>query len=642
MILSDRKSGTTLNKWEFWSHIYKNTSEAVYPSLNSFVEAVFGKSVKTKKGTAKQIATGVKAKNPVFDIKGNIIGSVSHSVSLKIKEPKIKIITIKEKPIDCLYVEFPGEQDPFGKSLRGYFKLNSIEAYYSNKNVEKIIGGTVSLNDGHVKPGTAENEALTALGTIFYTYLKHHGVNWSNNKTGDEKYTTAFIQYINCLKENISSYEIDGITINVNDINSALGNKESYLSDFRSKTFEQKWYRTSVITGKLLYEKVLKNILANINFNGSFEIYMRESHAISKYIFTKLNPLLNKQIISLNGNKWNPADMWIKTGTSIKELSDYIDEVKKEYEEEPSRALVLINAKMLELYKGNGNNKLIPISLKKLGENVHVKVVNDTRELDADPDKLYDLNVTYKGIRVNSKSDVNLFIDMEASYKIGSKTIKDDIQVVARPFADDLAQLQVEKVSGASAVFGKIGSKPSQTLISLNDSGAMNRIRAYRRAFEKTIKDYINQEYNIDSKIIMKYNVSSDNFIITAGKAANTDAKNIINQIEKLLRTKFSKSPSKKIADDAKKLFEELAKKYINSIFSKVGVDTRDPGRIQARIQSVEYAYTISSSKQNRDAICEAIYRYGTSQGVAVITKDAQGKKQLQKLAESSIHVIVY
>ena len=97
-----------------------------------------------------------------------------------------------------------------------------------------------------------------------------------------------------------------------------------------------------------------------------------------------------------------------------------------------------------------------------------------------------------------------------------------------------------------------------------------------------------------------------------------------------------------KIADDAKKLFEELAKKYINSIFSKVGVDTRDPGRIQARIQSVEYAYTISSSKQNRDAICEAIYRYGTSQGVAVITKDAQGKKQLQKLAESSIHVIVY
>lgn len=641
MILSDRKSGTTLNKWEFWSHVYENTSEAVYPSLNSFVEAVFGKSVKTKKGTSIQIARGVKAKNPVFDIKGNIIGSVSNSIPLKIKDPKIKVITIKEKLIDCLYVEFIGEQDPFGKSLRGYFKLSSIEAYYSNKNVEKIIGGTVSLNDGHVKPGTAENEALTALGTIFYTYLKHHGVNWSNNKIGDEKYTTAFIQYINCLKENIDSYEIDGVTINVNDVTSALGNKASYLSDFRSKTFEQKWYRTSVITGKLLYEKVLKNILINsINFNGSFEIYMRESHAISKYIFTKLNPLLNKQIISLNGNKWNPADMWIKTGTSIKELSDYIDEVNKEYEQEPSRALMLINAKMLELYKGNGKNKLIPISLKKLGENGNVKVVNDTRELDADPDKLYDLDVKYKGVRV--RSEVNLYIDMEASYKIGSKTIKDDIQVVARPFADDLAQLQVEKISGASAVFGKIGSKPSQTLISLNDSGAMNRIRAYRRAFEKTIKDYINQKYNIDSKIIMKYNVSSDNFIITAGKAANTDAKNIINQIEKLLRTKFPKSPSKKISDDAKKLFEELATKYINSIFSKVGVDTSDPGRIQSRIQSVEYAYAISSSKQNRDAICEAIYRYGTSQGVAVITKNAEGKKQLQKMAESSIHVIVY
>lgn len=641
MILSDRKSGTTLNKWEFWSHVYENTSEAVYPSLNSFVEAVFGKSVKTKKGTSIQIARGVKAKNPVFDIKGNIIGSVSSSIPLKIKDPKIKVITIKEKLIDCLYVEFIGEQDPFGKSLRGYFKLSSIEAYYSNKNVEKIIGGTVSLNDGHVKPGTAENEALTALGTIFYTYLKHHGVNWSNNKIGDEKYTTAFIQYINCLKENIDSYEIDGVTINVNDVTSALGNKASYLSDFRSKTFEQKWYKTSVITGKLLYEKVLKNILINsINFNGSFEIYMRESHAISNYIFTKLNPLLNKQIISLNGNKWNPADMWIKTGTSIKELSDYIDEVNKEYEQEPSRALMLINAKMLELYKGNGKNKLIPISLKKLGENGNVKVVNDTKELDADPDKLYDLDVKYKGVRV--RSEVNLYIDMEASYKIGSKTIKDDIQVVARPFADDLAQLQVEKVSGASAVFGKIGSKPSQTLISLNDSSAMNRIRAYRRAFEKTIKDYIKKKYNIDSKIIMKYNVSSDNFIITAGKAANTDAKNIINQIEKLLRTKFPKSPSKKISDDAKKLFEELATKYINSIFSKVGVDTSDPGRIQSRIQSVEYAYAISSSKQNRDAICEAIYRYGTSQGVAVITKNAEGKKQLQKMAESSIHVIVY
>jgi hypothetical protein len=367
---------------------------------------------------------------------------------------------------------------------------------------------------------------------------------------------------------------------------------------------------------------------------------MRESDAIMRYIFAELNPLLNKQIISLNGNKWNPADMWIKTGKGIKELGDYIVKVKKEHEDDPSRALILINAKMLELYKGNGNNKLIPVSLKKLGANVHVKVVNDTRELDADPDKLYDLDVKYKGIRI--ASDVNLYIDMTATYKIGSKKIKDDIQVVARPFADDLAQLQVEKVSGASAVFGKIGSKPSQTLISLNDPGAMNRIKAYRRAFEKTIKDHIKQKYNIDNKIVMKFNVSSDNFIITAGKAANTDAKNIVHQIEKMLKIKFPKASQKKLREDAEKLFEELATKYITSIFSRVGVDSNDPGRIQARIQSVEYAYVVNSSKQNRDAICEAIYRYGTSQGVTVITRDAQGKKQLQKLAESSIHVIVY
>jgi histone H3/H4 len=639
MLLNDTKSGTTLNKWQFWFHIYENTSRQIYPTLKDFVEVVFGDSVKTKPGTSKQVATGVAAKNPVFDFHGNIIGCVSYGVPLEIKDGAITVITVKEKAVDCLYVTFPGEKNPFGKPLKGYFKLNSIQAFYSNKNVEKVIGGQVSLNKGHVKPGTAENEALTALGTIFYTYLKHNGVNWSS----DDQYTNAFIQYINCLKENVSSYQIDNVTINVNDINNSLGNAPTYLNDFKTKTFEQKWYRTSVITGKFLYEKVLKSILKNsVSFGGSFQIYMRESDAIMRYIFAKLNPLLNKQIISLNGNKWNPADMWIKTGKSIKELSDYIDEVKEEHKQEPSRALILINAKMLELYNGNGNNKLIPISLKKLGENVHVKVVNDTRELDADPDKLYDLDVKYKGIRVSKSSDVNLYIDMTATYKIGGKIIKDDIQVVARPFADDLAQLQVEKVSGASAVFGKIGSKPSQTLISLNDSGAMNRIKAYRRAFEKTIKTHIKEKYNIDNKIVMKFNVSSDNFIMTAGKAANTDAKNIVNQIEKILKTKFPKASQKKLKEDAEKMFEELASKYITSIFSKVGVDSVHAGRIQARIQSVEYAYVVNSSKQNRDAICEAIYRYGTSQGVSVITKDAQGKKQLQKLAESSIHVIVY
>jgi len=637
MLLNDTKSGTTLNKWQFWFHIYENTSREIYPTLKDFIKVVFGDSVKTKPGTAKQVATGVVAKNPVYDIHGNVIGCVSYGIPLEIKDGEIKVILVKEKPFDCLYVIFPGEKNPFGKPLKGYFKLNSIQSFYSNKNVEKVIGGKVSLNEGHVKPGTAENEALTALGTIFYTYLKHHGVNWNS----DEQYTNAFIQYINCLKENVSSYQIDNVTINVNEINNSLGNAPTYLNDFKTKTFEQKWYRTSVITGKLLYEKILKSILSNsINFGGSFQIYMRESDAIMRYIFAELNPLLNKQIISLNGNKWNPADMWIKTGKAIKELSDYIVEVKKEHKDDPSKALILINAKMLELYKGNGNNKLIPISLKKLGKNVHVKVVNDTRELDADPDKLYDLDVKYKGIRI--ASDVNLYIDMTATYKIGSKTIKDDIQVVARPFADDLAQLQVEKVSGASAVFGKIGSKPSQTLISLNDPGAMNRIKSYRRAFEKTIKDHIKEKHNIDNKIVMKFNVSSDNFIITAGKAANTDAKNIVNQIEKMLKIKFPKASQKILKTDAEKLFEELAEKYITSIFSKVGVDSTVPGRIQARIQSVEYAYVINSSKQNRDAICEAIYRYGTSQGVAVITKNSQGKKQLQKLAESSIHVIVY
>ena len=295
---------------------------------------------------------------------------------------------------------------------------------------------------------------------------------------------------------------------------------------------------------------------------------------------------------------------------------------------------------MLELYRGNGNNKLLPISLKKLGKNVHVKVVNDTREIDSDPDKLYDLDVKYKGIRI--AADVNLYIDMTATYKIGNKKIVDDIQVVARPFADDLAQLQVEKVSGASAVFGKIGSKPSQTLISLNDPSAVNRIRAYRRAFEKTVTDYMKKNYNSDKKITMKYNVSNTNFIISAGKAANTDAKNIINQIEKIIKEKSPNESQVKIKKQAESLFNDLAGKYITSIFSKVGVNSNDPGRIQARIQSVEYAYVINSSKSNRDAVCEAIYRYGTSQGVSVITKNPAGKKQLQKLAESSIHLIVY
>lgn len=637
MLLNNTKSGTTLNKWQFWFYIYEKSSREIYPTLKDFIKVVFGDSIKTKKGTPKQISTGVVAKNPVYDIHGNVIGCVSYEVPLEIVDGKIKVITIKDKMVDCLYVTFPGEKNPFGKPLKGYFKLNSIQAFYLNKNVEKVLGGKVSLDASHLKPGTAENEALTALGTIFYTYLKHHGVNWSS----DEEYTNAFIQYINCLKENVPSYKIDNVTVNIREINNSLGNASSYLDHFKTKTFDQKWYRTSVLTGKLLYEKILKSVLnTSVNFGGSFQIYMRESDAIMRYVFAKLNPLLNKQIISLNGNKWNPADMWIKTGKGILELSEYIDKVKVEHKDDPSKALILINAKMLELYKGNGNNKLIPISLKKLGEDVHVKVVNDTRELDADPDKLYDLDVKYKGIRISS--DVNLYIDMIATYKIGSKTIKDDIQVVARPFDNDLAQLQVEKVSGASAVFGKIGSKPSQTLISLNDPRAMNRIKAYRKVFEKTIKDHIKQKYNIDNKIVMKFNVSRDNFIITAGKSSNNDAKNIVNQIEKMLKSKFPKASQKKLKADSEKLFEELASKYITSIFSKVGVDSDDPGRILARIQSVEYAYVVNSSKQNRDAICEAIYMYGTSQGVNVITKDAQGKKQIQKLAESSIHIIVY
>lgn len=110
MLLNDTKSGTTLNKWQFWFHIYENTSREIYPTLKDFIKVVFGDSVKTKPGTAKQVATGVAAKNPVYDIHGNVIGCVSYGIPLEIKDGEIKVILIKEKPFDCLYVIFPGEK----------------------------------------------------------------------------------------------------------------------------------------------------------------------------------------------------------------------------------------------------------------------------------------------------------------------------------------------------------------------------------------------------------------------------------------------------------------------------------------------------------------------------------------------------
>ena len=279
--------------------------------------------------------------------------------------------------------------------------------------------------------------------------------------------------------------------------------------------------------------------------------------------------------------------------------------------------------------------------LKKLGENVNVKVINDNREFSTrDPDQMLDLDVEYKGIRV--RGDVNLYIDMTATYKIGTKVIKDDIQVVARPFNNDRAQLQVEKVVGASAVFGKIGSGPSQTLIQLNDSTAIRRMNAYRKKFEMNLAKELKEKYNVTKKILLKPGAKPGDWIISGGSAQTTDTKNIRNQIRKLIREQNPKIDGKTLEERTENLFTKIANEYIKSIFRQVGVDVQQPGRVEARMQSSEYAYVINSSKKNRDGICEAIYRYGTSQGVAIIKRDSKKRKLIQKLTESSIHIIVY
>ena len=635
MKFNDIKSGTNINKWEFWSKVYTKTGD-VYSDLDAFVHAVFGNTVKSK-SDVKKAERGVESKYPVFMPDGSQIGTVSHSVPLVISSPEIKEIDYKKKRVQCVYCEFPGKKDPFGGRLGGLFRLQDIEAYYINKNVEKIIGGVVTLDDSNLKPNTAEKEALTALGTCFYVYLRYKNVNWKD----DEQYTNAFVQYINCIKENVSSYEIEGVKIDISLVNSGVGNVENYIPSFKSKTFEKKWYTTSVLTGKFLYDKVLKNILrTSVQFGGSFQIYMRESFAIKEYIFKKLNPILSKLIVPMGGDKWNPADMWIKTGKGIKVLSDYIDEVKKE-DILDNEKIIKINYKMLDLYSGIGNNKLIPVSLKKLGDNVNVKVINDNREFSTrDPDQMLDLDVEYKGIRV--RGDVNLYIDMTATYKIGTKVIKDDIQVVARPFNNDRAQLQVEKVVGASAVFGKIGSGPSQTLIQLNDSTAIRRMNAYRKKFEMNLAKELKEKYNVTKKILLKPGAKPGDWIISGGSAQTTDTKNIRNQIRKLIREQNPKIDGKTLEERTENLFTKIANEYIKSIFRQVGVDVQQPGRVEARMQSSEYAYVINSSKKNRDGICEAIYRYGTSQGVAIIKRDSKKRKLIQKLTESSIHIIVY
>lgn len=289
----------------------------------------------------------------------------------------------------------------------------------------------------------------------------------SGKGSGGGAAATATQESAQCLANSIA-YHIKKGPISSEDLNDANMQAASKfvdvtasLDEMKSFLQEKSWSATFVNTANALLSK-----FPNSNFN-----FHRGSQFVNS-IYNAFKIAAKKDGISMQSNKWNPADIWL-VDPSI-ESTKFPDNLSE------------LNGLIAELL---ADNKLLGVSLKKLGGEAKISLYNmSTEELEG---------YTYEGPPVST----NKSKDAKLKYNGGV--------IAFRTF--NFATNFAGEILGKTASHGKVGTGAINDALKLNGLPFLPSTKDVKSSFESNDEALIKDFYKVYNQIVE--NISESDFM---------------------------------------------------------------------------------------------------------------------------------
>jgi hypothetical protein len=266
----------------------------------------------------------------------------------------------------------------------------------------------------------------------------------------------------NAIAYHIKKGNISQEDINDENINKALQYVDTTSSPEEMKLFLQNpsWINTLINTA---------NSLLFTYPNPNFEFH-RESDFTGK-IYDAFKEGAKKQGISMQADKWNPADIWL-VDPSIKGMNfpNELDE---------------LNAIIADLFAGN---KLVGVSLKKLSGEPKLTLFNISKD-------------DIKGYKFEELTSSNKSKDIKIKYSDGG--------IVFRTF--NFATNYAGEIQGKAAQGGKIGRGAINDALKLNNLPLLPSTQDIKTSFESEDSKIIEDFYSKYKEIVEP--ISQENFM---------------------------------------------------------------------------------------------------------------------------------
>ena len=277
---------------------------------------------------------------------------------------------------------------------------------------------------------------------------------------------TALQESTQCLA-NAIAYRVKNSPINKEDLNdenieSALQyiDVTSSVDEMKSFLKDSSWAKTFINTA---------NVLLAQFYNPNFEFHRGSSFTNS--IYSAYKTASKSEDISMQSDKWNPADIWL-VSPSVKSIT-FPTNLKE------------LNGLIAELLS---SNKLIGVSLKKLGDSAKVSLNNITgEELEG---------YSYEGPPISTNKS------KEAKIKYNKGVIAFRTFNYTTNFAGE--------IQGKTAAHGKVGTNAINDALKLNKLPLLPSTQELKSKFEDNDASLIGDFYTIYNKIVE--NVSEDDF----------------------------------------------------------------------------------------------------------------------------------
>jgi hypothetical protein len=289
----------------------------------------------------------------------------------------------------------------------------------------------------------------------------------SGKGSGGGAAATATQESAQCIANSIA-YHIKKGPISSEDLNEAnIQATSKYvdvtasLDEMKSFLKEKSWSATFVNTANALLSK-----FPNSNFN-----FHRGSQFVNS-IYNAFKIAAKKDGISIQSDKWNPADIWL-VDPSI-ESTQFPDNLSE------------LNGLIAELLS---EDKLLGVSLKKLGGEAKISLYNiSTEELEG---------YTYEGppVSTNKSKDAKL------------KFNKGVIAFRTFNFATNFAG----EILGKTASHGKVGTGAINDALKLNGLPALPPTKDSKASFESNDEALIKDFYKVYNQIVE--NINESNFM---------------------------------------------------------------------------------------------------------------------------------